>query len=534
MLGATLFVLLIACANVANLQYVRAGARRREIAVRTALGASRGRVVRLVLVESVLMALGGSVLGLLVGLWGVELILRHMPPEVARFIPGWGQISLDARALAFTLAIAVGAGVVSGVAPALQFSRPDLNPSLKEGSRGSGQTRYRMRQILVLAEISLALVLMVGAGLVVKGFRALTGEFSRLHPESALTMRVSLVESKYREAAHFVRYAGDLLERLEAVPGQESTAVVSHLPYGGNRMSTSAEIEGKPPLAPGTYRLTQVQSASPGYFATMRIPLRAGRLFNRGDGRDSLKVAIISESFARRYFPGEDPLGKRVTLGRPFSPGVWWQIVGVVGDIRHETWERDIRPVLYRPFAQAATRRFDLVLRATGAPETLIVPARAQITLADRDQPVYAIKPYRQVIAEERLGLAYVAVLMGILGLVALALASVGVYGVMAWSVAERTHEIAIRMALGAVRADVLGMVLRGGMRLAAAGLGIGLVAAFLLARLLASLIFGVGAADPATFGGVAGVLLVVALGACYMPARRATQVDPMIALRHE
>ncbi|MBI3473723.1 MAG: ABC transporter permease [Candidatus Solibacter usitatus] len=531
-LAAVGFVLLIACANVANLRYVHAAGRHREIAVRAAIGASRWRVIRMMLVESFILALAGAGLGLLIGLWGMDLNKSYMPPEVARFIAGWNTIALDGRVLAFTLAVAVLSGLLSGVLPALQFSRPDLNQELKEGGRGAtaGRARHRLRDTLVVAEISLALVLMVGAGLLVKGFRALASMSGQMQPRTLLTLGVSLVEAKYKERPQLDGFVSGTLERLQALPGVETAAVVTSVPFGQSRSSNSFSIEGKEPLPPGVFRLAQMQSISPDFLRVLRIPLRAGREFDARDGAETPPAAIVSEALARRCFPGEDPLGQRVRVG---PAGSWWRIVGVAGDVRHDDFDRESFPVLYRPYSQIATRHADFVLRTSGAPERFMAAARAQISAVDRNQPV-AIKPMEQLISEERLGLAYVAVLMAVMGIIALLLAAVGVYGVMAYSVAERTHEIGIRMALGAVRRDVLAMVVGAGLRLASSGLAIGLALAWLLARALAGLIFGVSATDLATFGGVSMFLVAVALSACYLPARRAAGVDPMVALRHE
>lgn len=536
LIGVVGFVLLIACANVANLQFARVSARMREIAVRAALGAGRWRLIRQLLTESVLQGLLGSLFGILLAMWGVDLIRSGMPAEVEMFLPGWKRMGINGLVLACTLGIAVLSGIVAGVVPAFVGSRADLNEGLKEGGRGSssGVRHHRLRSLLVVFEIVLALVLMAGAGLMVKGFRAGADSFPRLNPERVMTMRITLPESKYPEAYQRAAFQDQILRRLQTIPRTESAALISHLPYSGRRSSSSFAIQGRPAPTPEERPVAQMQSASPDYFRTMRIPLKAGRGFTEHDGVESPGVVIITETLARRYFPGENPLGKRVMGGQPDSASLWLTVVGVVADVRHEWTDRAPRPTLYRPFPQAPPHSFNVAMRTAGDPTSLIAPARTEILGVDHNQPIFDVKTMEKVISDHLVGFRYVAVLMAIFGILSLVLATIGIYSIMAYSVTQRTHELGVRMALGAQPGDVMKLVVRQGMGLILIGVPIGLAAAFVVARVLASLLYGVDATDPTTFVGISLVLAVVAFGACYIPARKATKVDPMVALRYE
>jgi putative ABC transport system permease protein len=536
LLAAVFFVLLIACANVANLQLALAAARQKEIAVRAAMGAGRWRVMRMLLAESLLRAGLGAVLGLLLALWGIDLLKSYMPPDIAIYVANWYHISLDWRTLGFAIAITTFAGLVSGLAPALQLSRPDLNETLKESGRSATASRshHRLRSVLVVAEVSLALVLMVGAALMTQSVATMMAVSHTLRPETLLTFQIHLPESKYFKPPDLVGFHEQALTKLKALPGAQSVAVVTDLPYSQARWSSSFEIEGRPATAPGEYRIAQQQSVSPNFFSTLHVRLLDGRLLDERDGPEATKVAVISQALAQRYFAGENPLGKRVKLGGPQSTGPWWEIVGVVENLRHNSSDRVVRGQMYRPLAQAPTRRAGYAIRAAAPPEQLMAAARESIYSLDRDQPLSAMKTLARLAYEERIGFAYVGSIMAVLGVIALVLASVGVYGLMANSVAERVHEIGVRLALGAGRGNIFAMVLRRGMTLTAIGLAIGGAGAYALAQLLSDLIFGVRADDAVTFTVIPLFLAVVALAACATPARRATRVDPMVALRYE
>lgn len=538
LMGAVGFVLLIACADVANVQFARMSGRTNEFAVRTALGGTRWRVVRQLLTESILLSAGGAVLGLLFAQWAIQVILAHMPADIARFIAGWKTISLDSNAFLFTLAVVVISGILSGIAPSLLASRSNLAESLKESGRGStvSRARGRLRGGLVVAEISLALVLLVGAGLLVKNFQGLLNVNESFSPQTLLSMNLTLSDAQYEKSPARLAFLEQMLQRLGRLPGMQSAAIVTHVPYanGGGASTFTFSVEGRPPAQRGELRDAIIESTSPNYFAMMNIALRQGRLLSDTDGAEAPPVAVISESLARRYFPGTNPLGVHIKVGEMDSPRPWMTIVGVVNDIHYSWINKEDVPTIYGPFRQAPPHYTTILLRTPGDPLQFISPAREQIAAVDPNLPLYNIKPMDRVITESIIGIAYVASMMAILGVIALVLASVGVFGVMSYSVSERAHEIGIRMSLGAQTADILRMVLRSGMTLTVLGLAIGLPIAFVLARALAALLFGVEATDPFSFIGLPLLLAGVAALACYLPARRAAHLDPLKALRYE
>jgi putative ABC transport system permease protein len=538
LMGAVAFVLLIACADVANVQFARMSGRTNEFAVRTALGGSRWRVVRQLLTESILLSAGGAVLGLVFAQWAIQVILAHMPPDVAKYIAGWKTIAIDSNAFLFTLAIVAISGVISGIAPSLLASRSNLVESLKESGRGStvSRARGRVRGALVVAEISLALVLLVGAGLLVKNFQGLLNVNESYSPHSLLAMNLTLSDAQYEKDPSRRAFVEQALQRLGGLPGVQSAAIVTHVPYseGGGVSTFTFSIEGRPPAQRGELRNAIIESISPNYFAMMNIALRQGRLLSDTDGAETPPAAVISESLARRYFPGTNPLGARIKVGQMDSPRPWATIVGVVNDVHYSWINKEDVPTIYGPFRQAPPYYTTILLRTPGDPLQFIAPAREQIAAVDPNLPLYNIKPMDRLITESIIGIAYVASMMAVLGVIALALASVGVFGVMSYSVSERAHEIGIRMSLGAQTADILRMVLRSGMTLTVLGLAIGLPVAFVLARALAALLFGVEAADPFSFIGLPLLLAGVAALACYLPARRAARLDPLKALRYE
>jgi predicted permease len=534
--GAVLFVLLIACVNVANLQFARALGRTREVALRTSLGASRRHLVVQFLSESMLLAVGGGLAGLALASWGIAAIQASMPADEARYIPGWSQMSLDGRALAFTMFAALATGILAGLAPALQCSRPNLTRTLNEGGRGSSSSRskHRLRGILVAAEVALSVVLLVGASLMARGLSSVAGNAQIFEPSSLLTARLAISERKYPAAADVSAYYHDVLERLAAIPGVESAVAVTRLPYRGHYSSIPVTIEGRQP-APGRQPEALYQVASPNLFHTLHIPLRKGRLLSPSDSADSTPVAVLSLHAARTWFPGEDsPLGKRIRIDRTDGPGVWTTIVGVVDDVPYDAYDRVPRTVLYVPYTQETLRFPDIGVRTHGDPRHFARSVGAAIHAVDKRQPVTDVLTLDEVVKHRTLGLAYVAVEMAIFGVIALILSAIGVYGVMSYMVAQETHDIGIRMALGAQRSTVMGMLFRRGMATAGVGLVLGLAAAVAMARLLAALLFGVSAGDPATFIAIPLSLAAAAALAIYIPARRAVRIDPMDALRCE
>ena len=538
LMGAVAFVLLIACADVANVQFARMSGRTNEFAVRTALGGSRWRVIRQLLTESILLSAGGAVLGLFFAQWGLQVILAHMPPDVAKFIAGWKTISLDSGAFLFTLIVVVISGILSGIAPSLLASRSNLAESLKESGRGAtvSLARGRLRNALVVAEISLALILLVGAGLFVKGFQGLLSVNESYSPQTLLAMNLTLSDTQYEKDSARRAFVEQTLERLGRLPGVQSAAIVTHVPYseGGGVSTFTFSIEGHPLLQRGELRNAIIESVSPNYFGMMNIALRQGRLLTDSDGAEAPPVVVISESLARRYFPGTNPLGARTKVGDMDSPRPWATIVGVVSDVHYSWISKEDVPTIYGSFRQAPPYYTTILLRTPGDPLQFISPAREQIAAIDPDLPLYNIKAMDRVITESIIGIAYVAAMAAVLGVIALALACVGVFGVMSYSVSERAHEIGVRMSLGAQTSDILRMVLRSGMTLTLIGLAIGLPLAFAVARQLAAVLFGVESNDPFAFIGLPLVLGGVAALACYLPARRAARLDPLKALRYQ
>ena len=535
LIGAAILVLLIACANVANLLFARSASRIREMAVRQALGASRVRIIRQLLTESLLLATAGACLGLLLGLWGIDAIRHYMPPEVERLLPYWRHVRLETDVFWYSVAVAFMAGIVSGLAPAFQSSHFDVYEDLKKGGRSSsaGQSRQRLRSIFVVAEVSLSLILLVGAGLMTKGVRALLTVNPSLNPASALTMRVNLPDSKYHTPQQIARFYDRALEGLQSLPGVQSAIVAASVPSGGEQDGENISIQGRQ-RQPGEDDTININPVSPNYFCGMNIPLRQGRLLSASDGPDQPLVAVISQDFARRFFGRENPLGKFIKVRAEDSRSPWSQVVGVVGDVHYEPYDREEMPTVYLSYQQSPTALVFLVIRTDADPASYAAAARSQITRIDPEQPVFDLIPFQKVIDNHLLGLAYVAAMMVAMGVIALLLASIGVYGVMAYAVTERTHEIGIRLALGAQPRDVLQLVLLRGLILTFVGLLIGLPIAFGVAQLLSSIIYGVSAADLVTFGGIGALMCVITFLACYIPARRAMQVDPMIALRYE
>ena len=533
LLGAVALVLLIACANVANLLLARAASRQKEVAIRAALGASRSRMIRQFLTESLLLAVVGGVLGTLLAVWGISALLK-MNRDL---IPRSHEIGLDANVLLFTLGLSLLTGVVFGLMPALQSSKADLHETLKEGGRsGSPGGKRNVRSVLVVAEIALALVLLIGAGLLIRSFDKLQEVNPGFNPQNLVVMQLSLPASKYREPQQIDNFYQQILQRISALPGIQSAGVSSSLPLSGSSSSGSFQIEGRTvqpgEMAPWGNRWW----AGATYFQTMNIPLIQGRYFDDRDAASGPPVAIIDESMKRKFWPDEDPVGKRITFQSDAQGNsIWREIVGVVGHVRHKGLEGESPVQYYVPHRQFNNAGMFLVARTTATDPSAMAPTvRGAIQSVDAELPVYRVTTMDQMVADSMTQRRFAMTLLGVFALVALILASVGLYGVMAYSVTQRTHEIGIRLALGARRGDVLRMVVSQGMVLAVIGLGIGLLAAFGLTRLMAALLFGVGATDPLIFASLPLLLGGVAAAASFIPARRATKVDPMIALRYE
>jgi predicted permease len=531
LLGAVCFVLLIACANVANLLLTRAASRQRELAIRAALGADRGRLVRQLLTESVVLGLLGGAAGLMLATLSTDLLETLAPAELPRL----SDITLDRQVLAYAAGASVFTSFLFGLLPALHASR-DLGGHLKEGGRTGtdGRRGGRVRAALAVGELAIALVLLVGAGLLIRSFIALNSEDPGFATRGVLALRLNLPAAAYGEPARITGFYEQLVERLDALPGVESAGAGSSLLLSRLPASAGINIEGRPPL-PANARDIPVpyDSVTPGYFSTLQIPLRRGRMFTRADAEQSQQVVMVNETFVRRFFPGEDPLGRRLTFENPSRPGTRWQtIVGVVADTKRGGFEREPWAETYFPMRQAPDPQAFVLLRTNGDPITLIAAAQAAVWSIDRNLAIASIRTVPELLAQRELNRRFTTLLLGVFASVALVLAIIGTYGVIADATAQRTQEIGIRIALGADRRMILRMVLISGLRIAATGLAIGVFGAFALTHVLSGLLFGVSARDPLTFVVVLGALLVVTLAACWIPARRAMQIEPVIALR--
>jgi putative ABC transport system permease protein len=533
MMGAVGFVLLIACANVANLMLARASGRQKEIALRTALGASRWRIVRQLLTESLIVALIGGALGVLIGFWGIDALRAANPAEASRFAPGWYQLGINAPVLLFTLGLSVVSGIVFGLVPALQASRTNLNDSLKEGGRQTSASSHRLRSSLVVFEFALSLVLLVGAGLLTRSFLALVKTDPGFNPDHVLTMNLMLPAAKYKDQPARAAFYNDLVQRVKTQPGVESAAVVNYLPLGGANSSDSYLVEGEPEPAPGDEHGGRYRVATPDYFRTMGISIVRGRGFTDQDRAGAPPVVIVNEAFVRKHWPGADPIGKRIRFYGPLERAPWMQVVGVIADVKHEL-NLAVTPEYYLPHAQNPWNAMVLVAKTSVEPGSLAGALRQQVWAIDKDQPVFDVKTMQEVRSTSVAVYSFSSVMLGIFAFVALLLASIGIYGVMAFAVTQRTQEIGIRIALGARSVDVLKLVVKHGMKLALLGMVIGLAGSWAVTRFIEKLLVGVEATDLLTFSVVSVCLLVAAFVACYLPARRATKVDPLVALRYE
>jgi putative ABC transport system permease protein len=523
--GAVGLVLLIACANVSNLLLSRALGRTREIAVRTAIGATRSALVRQLLTESLLLALAGGILGAALSAWGTRVLAAMAQGS----LPLASEIRADGAVLAFTVAVSVLAGVLFGMAPALQLSRPELNSVLRSEGRGatSGRRRNLFRNLLVVSQVSLSTILLIGAGLLLRNFIQLRSASPGFDARNLLTMQITLPPARYPKGPEMIAFFRELVRQASSVPGVQSAAISSALPLNPIRFSPALP-EGQPAVPLAERPLFNIQTLSPGYAETMRVPLLAGREFTEHDD-GPLKVVVVNQALVRRFWPRENPIGKHILVGRAVTPS---EVVGVLADVHNTNLAADVRPEIYLPFAQLPWASMHLLVRTAGDPHAFAAPVARRVLAIDKDQPVTQVLSMEEVLANGASQPRFITTLLGGLSAIALVLAIVGIYGVIAYSVSERTQEMGIRMALGAGQADILRLVLRQGITLAAIGIGLGLAASLALSRLMTTMLYHVSTTDPATFAGTAALFAGIAMLASYLPARRATRVDPMAALQ--
>lgn len=530
LLGVVGCVLLVACVNVANLMLSRATARQKEFALRAALGASRWRIVRQLLLESLLLSIAGGALGFILSIWALHLLLTAIPVD----LPFWMNFDIDLRVLGFTLAITLLTGLIFGAVPALQTSRVDLNDTLKEGGRSSSGVRSRARSLLVVVEIAMSLVLLVGAGLMIQSFLRLRRVNIGLNPKNVLTATLSLPRAKYSENDQRTAFFKQLVERVRNLPGVEAASATRTLPLGGSDWGRGLTVENYPVLSNAQTPTVQHTVVEPGYFHTMGITLLAGRDFNDTDTKDAPNVTIIDDRLARQYWPNDSPLGKRVRFGPPEDNEPWHTIIGVVSTVRDQSVQEETRPSVYMPHQKVPVTSMSLVARTSVNPHDFIGAVRREVAQLDPDLPVSEVATMEEVVAESIWQPRLYAMLFAVFAGGALLLAVIGIYGVMAFLVQTRTHEIGVRMALGATAGDVFRLIVGRGMKLTAVGVVIGVGGAIALTRLMHSLLFNTSATDPFTFILISVLLSLAAFLACYIPARRAAKVDPLVALRYE
>jgi predicted permease len=536
LLGSVGFVLLIACANVANLQLSRAVARQKEIAIRTALGASRARVIRQLLTESISLALCGGSLGIIFSFWAVKWIHVLGPKSIPRLY----DIGVNGEALLFTLLISIFSGVLFGLAPALRLGRLDLHATLKDesrGSAGSGAVWGRgnnLRRLLVISELALSVVLLIGAGLLIRSFARLQNVQPGFNAKNVLTLELTMTGKKYADKSAVLNTFHDLWDRLERLPGVSAAGAVTPIPLSATFAWGPIVVDGRTPLPGEQFINADERVVSGHYFETMQIPLLRGRLFNEHDTLDSQRVIVIDEYMAQQIWPNENPIGKHIRFGTLTAASQLEEIVGVVGRIKQYTLDADSRIALYIPQTQNPSRGMNLVLRSSADPASLTSAVKDQLRALDPNLPMYDVRTMSQRVDESLASRRFSMLLLGLFASLALALAAIGTYGVMAYLVNQATREIGIRMALGATQQNILSLILRKGMTLALSGVALGLAAAFALTQLLRSQLFGINATDPATFVAIAVLLAGIALFASYIPARRAARIDPMISLRSE
>src|SRR3954447_22332848 len=529
LLGAVGCVLLIACANLANLLLARATARHREISIRAALGAGRARLVRQLLTESVVLAICGGAAGVILAKWGLDALLVLAPAN----LPRSGEIHLDAGILLFALGLSIVTGLLFGIAPAWLAARADVNEALKQGTRGSteGGARGRLRSALVVVEVTLALVLLGSAGLLARSFMQLAQVDPGFIPENATLLRLSLPQRKYPEREQQTAFATALLERVKGLPGVQAVGITHSMPLVGDYV-LGFNIEGRPPIDPSDLPSTNYYAVTPDYFRAMGIRLVRGRLFTPQDDAKAPRVCIINETLARQFFPNEDPIGKRMNITN--GPDAWREIVGIVGDIKQYGVDKATSSQGYEPFAQVPFSSMNVVIRTKGSPAAVLGSLRPAVYAIDKDQPVGIIRPLEEIMTESIARQRFAMTLLTVFSAVALVIAAVGIYGVMAYNVVQRTGEFGIRMALGAQQRDVLQLVLTQGGKLIGLGLAIGLLATLAASRAMGSMLFNTSAYDPLTLSSITLLLGAVALIACFFPANRATKVDPIEALRTE
>ena len=527
-LVAVAFVLLIACANVANLLLARAATRTREVAIRTALGARRSRIVKQLLTESFVLAMAGGALGLLLALWCKDLLVMFSPGDIPRL----DEARLDGRVLGFTIGITLLTTLLFGLVPALQSSKPDLMATLKEGGQKGGSASGRVRNTLVVAEVALALVLVIGAGLMIRSFLRLQRVDPGFNPNNVLMFSIALPGARYPEDSQAVTFFDQAEQRIKALPGVVEVGATDVPALKGSGYTNDMTIPGRPPE--DYIREIRHKTITNDYFRAMGIQLLSGRFFDQSDNAKGPPTIIVNEAFARRCFPGEEAVGKQVKFARPNEPGAWETIVGVVRSEKQDSLSADPQPESYKSELQEAQSEMTLVVRTAGDPRSLVGAVREEIRGLDKDLPPYNIKTMNDALYESLARERFTTLLLMVFAGLALVLASVGIYGVMSYAVTQRTQEIGIRMALGAQTRDIFKQVVGQALRLAGIGVALGLGAAFALTRLMASLLYGVSTTDPLTFAVIAILLSGVSLLASYIPARRAMKVDPMIALRYE
>ncbi|HEY6385499.1 MAG TPA: ABC transporter permease [Candidatus Acidoferrum sp.] len=530
LLGAVSFVLLVACANLANLLLARATHREREVAVRTALGATRGRIIRQLLAENCFLGLLGAAAGLIPAYWTPKVLASVGAGDLPRL----DQVQLDWQVLLFTVGVALLTGIAAGLAPAYRLSKNNRHDSLKEGMRGSGSVASRFRGLLIVSEVALSLTLLIGAGLLLRSLSRLLVVSPGFDPTNVLSMQTSVLGQRFNDNAVVRQYFADAVERLRALPGVQSAAAASQIPLAGNMDRYGFHVEGKMHVNPEEDPSAQRYCITPGFLETMRIPLLRGRDISLADRATAPQVLLVSETTARRMWPGEDPIGKRVKLGGVDQP--WWTVVGITGDVHHVGLDADPDMQMYIPHQQwpFPDGLMIFVIRAASTPAAISSAAQQAIHSIDATQPISRIMPLESYVGLSLQGRKFALILIGAFAAMALTLSVVGIYGVTAYSVAQRTREIGIRMALGAQRREVFGLLLRQGMRLVVCGVIAGVIASVALTRFLATMLFDVQPTDPLTFAGVVLLLVAVSAVACFLPARRAMRVDPIIALRYE